>query len=265
VGTVTLPNPLTAGTKARGSEVLANDQAITAQVNANLDDSNYKNAAMTGSTKIIPLTITNSLITAGTLTGDKLADRTVHGIKLRTDAVLGDGCNISELYAGAGSDDTGGFPKTNAVAARKQQGGMTIWAYFGIAVADVNVNYIIDSSTDWRDRLIMVMLEFTTGVLPRDHIPGGASDHIINGPMRVAGAIGTGFNGGIFYSENGQDGTVGDPTRQITLDLGTDATNSIRIFALDTNGRLMVRATAISALGISINAKIDCSPSIGTT
>lgn len=252
MGLIVLPFPLTDGTDAFGSEVKANDDAIVAQVNGNLTDVNIAAGA----------NISGAKLGDGTLTGVKLADNTVQGVKIKNDSPLGDGGNRSELYSGSGSNDTGGFPKTNIIAARKQHGGKTIWAYFSIAVADIGTNYIIDNSIDWRKRLIAVLHELTVATTVRNDIPGGTADHTIFAPMLVNGALATGFNGGIFFAEDGQDGSVAGQ-RCLNLDLVTNL-DSIRLFARNTDGALMVRATAHTGPGISVNMKIDCSPHLGT-
>jgi hypothetical protein len=265
---VTLPFPLTAGTKARGSHVLGNDTAITGQVNANLDDANYKNAAMTLSSKAVPGSATNTIIGADAITESKVADQAIQAEHQKNDAAGSEGLGMprNELYTGAGSDDAGGYPKTNINASRKQQGGKTVWAYFNIVIGSIGTDYLIDNSIDWRQRLIFICAEGTVNSAgsPRTDLPGGGSDNAISFPFwSTPGTISSGGNAGLFYSENGQaTGAGAFPGLDLAFGVGTP--DQVRFFARSTDGALMARATAITATGVSVNAIIICSPDIAT-
>ena len=266
---VSLPKPLTNGTTAFGSDVRANDDSIVSVVNGGLDNDNARTGADAAGKGF-----TSDKYADASITTPKLADGSVTAVKEANDLTLGNGANLSELYTGAGSDLAGGYPSTNVLATRKQRGGKTIWAYFGIVIANLNVNYLIDNSHDWRRRLIAVMSEATTNTAtPKGNIPGGASDdQTIGYPGWTAGPLpGTGGNFGMFYGEEGQDGTIvpgsaggagldilyGNGNYTVRWFVGSGGGGTIA-------GSLYARATAIQAQGIAVNAKIDCSPSLGT-
>jgi len=269
MGTVTLPFPLTAGTKAKGSDVLGNDQAITAQVNSNLDDANYKNAGMTLSAKAVPGSATNTVLGADSVSEAKIADEAVQAEHQKNDDPGSEGLGMprNELYSGAGSDDTGGYPKTNVSASRKQQGGKTVWAYFNIVVGSVGTDYLIDDSIDWRQRFITIVAEGTVASAgsPRTDLPGGGSDNVIAFSLwTTPGTLLTGGNLGLFYSENGQ-ATGAGASPALLLSFGPGTPDTVRFYARSTDGALMARAVAIAATGVSVNAMIVCSPDLATT
>jgi len=79
---VTLPHPLTAGTPARGSEVLANDNAILTQaVNGNIEDVNVKVGAAINGSKL-------SNVAGSRVPTDRIEDDAVTSDKLREDATV---------------------------------------------------------------------------------------------------------------------------------------------------------------------------------
>lgn len=249
---VTVPFPLTAGTKARGSHVRANDDALAAGINS-IDNSQIaSNADIQGSKLLI-----------NSVAGSKLIDDSVPAVKLADDDALGEGCNLSELFAGAAGG--GSFPSTNVLANRKQHGGKTIWSYFSIAIGQLGTDFVLDSSIDWRRRLVMVMFEGTVVGTVAD-LPGGANQNGIAGPFWTGGpgVIGTGQNGGIFYSFAGKaDGSTA--SEALTANIGAGVSpDTLRFFARAADGFLMVRATAIAAGGVAVNAMFMCSPHLGT-
>lgn len=73
---VTLPNTLADGTTAHGPEVRANDDAIVAVVNGQLDDVNVSSGAAIQGTKIA----------TGTLPGDRIKNNEVDKDKLKSDS-----------------------------------------------------------------------------------------------------------------------------------------------------------------------------------
>lgn len=79
MGLVTLPNALTDGTTARGSEVYANDAAIRNVVNGNIDDSNISVTAAIDARKLS--TVAGHLVDAA-----RIEDDAVTADKLRDDA-----------------------------------------------------------------------------------------------------------------------------------------------------------------------------------
>jgi len=262
MGNVTLPHPLSANTKARGSEVLANDQAITAQVNANLDDSNYKNAGMTLSSKAVPGSATNTVLGADSVSQEKVADQAIQAEHLKNDSGLpptGIGAPRNELFS---ESDQAAI--TNVVAGRQQQGGKTVWAYFKLTAADTAI--VIDDSIDWRRRIIRITLwvfghSGASGLV----LPNGASDNAAaaaawNATIAAFGGINT----GLFYSE---DGRVDGGTPQPVLFTGwvVTANTALQWYALDTNGALKCKSNSSLNGNAELNvyAEINCSPYIG--
>lgn len=81
MGLVTLPNALTDGTPARGSEVRANDDAIVAQVNGNLQAVNLAPGA-----GILGSQLSN--IAGNRIPTDRIEDDAVDSTKLRDDAAV---------------------------------------------------------------------------------------------------------------------------------------------------------------------------------
>jgi hypothetical protein len=75
-GTLTIPYTFTSGTPALASQVNANFAAIPAVVNS-LDDANYSNNGMTGSTKLKDLSVSTQKIADNAITSIKIADGTV--------------------------------------------------------------------------------------------------------------------------------------------------------------------------------------------
>lgn len=77
MGLVTLPNSLTTGTAAKGSEVLANDQALQSAVNGNIDDVNVSSAAGINGSKLSNVAgsrVPTDRIEDDAITAAKLAD-----------------------------------------------------------------------------------------------------------------------------------------------------------------------------------------------
>lgn len=98
MGNVTLPHPLTDGSTAYGSQVRANDDAIVAQVNGNIDDQNIKTNAGIQGTKLSNTAgqrIPTDRIEDNAVTFDKLSDsatvdgdRAVGANHVRNDAII---------------------------------------------------------------------------------------------------------------------------------------------------------------------------------
>lgn len=252
---VSLPNPLINGTTAFGSEVKANDDSIVAVVNGGIDNDNMRTGADAAGKGLTTDKYANASVTTA-----KIADGNVTAVKLADDGTPGDGCNLSELWTGSGEDGTNSYPPTNINAGRKQQGGKTIWTYFNIPIASLNTDFLIDNSIDWRNRLVTVIAEGTVAATKAD-IPGGANDGLITGPLWTGGgSVGVGMNGGIFYTQAGQ-ATGAGALPALTFNINA-ATDTIRFYARAADGFLMARMTANAATGLSICAKIDCSPRI---
>lgn len=81
MGLVSLPNSLTDGTVARGSEVRANDDAIVAEVNGGLTDVNIATGAAISGSKI-------SNVAGSRVPGDRIEDDAVDSTKLKDDAAV---------------------------------------------------------------------------------------------------------------------------------------------------------------------------------
>ena len=87
---VTLPKSLTSGTTALGSDVLANDQAIVAQVNGNLEDANIKPGAAINGSKLSNVggnRVPSDRIEDGAIVTLKIADANVTKPKLASASV----------------------------------------------------------------------------------------------------------------------------------------------------------------------------------
>jgi hypothetical protein len=81
MGNITLPNALTDGTTAFGSQVRANDDAIVAQVNGNIEDVNIKASAAINGSKL-------SNVAGSRIPTDRIEDDAVTADKLRDDATV---------------------------------------------------------------------------------------------------------------------------------------------------------------------------------
>lgn len=265
MGTVVLPNPLTAHTKAEGAHVLGNDQAITAQVNSNLDDANYKNAGMTLSAKAVPGSATNSVLGADSVTADKVADQAIQAEHLKNEAGPGStgiGAPRNELFSESDQAAIAG----NVIAGRQQQGGKIVTAYFKITATGTSV--LIDDSIDWRRRIITIVatVNGNAGGPANRYLPNGADDNFINGAMWNAAIAAFGnANTGIFYSEAGRADGGGNPA--LVFGWSAVANTSLAFYALDTDGGLKCRSNASLGGGgnteLDICATIICGPYIG--
>ena len=81
MGLVVLPNPLTDGTSAKGSEVRANDDSIVAQVNGNLTAVNLNPSAAIPGTYL-------SNVAGSRVPTDRIDDLAVTDAKLRSDGAV---------------------------------------------------------------------------------------------------------------------------------------------------------------------------------
>lgn len=92
---------------------------------------------------------------------------------------------------------------------------------------------VIDSSIDWRDRYVVVVFRVEeSDISTVGLVPGGGSDDDISYQIDDAGAT-----HGLFYTQEGQDGTVSTSCFQWVPATMTDA---VRIFARDSDGALCI-------------------------
>lgn len=114
MGTVTLPNTLTAGAEAKASEVMANFNALVSEMNGNLDATNLINAAIS-TAKIADLAVTSGKLANSAVITGKIADDNVTAAKI-ADGAIDDAAKIADgiitaakLVAGALGVRTGTY------------------------------------------------------------------------------------------------------------------------------------------------------------
>lgn len=280
MGLVNLPYSLVDGTNAYGSEVKANDDAIVAQVNGNLDNANVKAGANIDAAKLLAQSITPTQLATSAVTTVKIAPDAVDNTKLADSCINAEQLNNegageeglgtprNELYTGSGNDGTSGYPPTNVNANRKEQSGKTVWAYFNIPTT--GTDYIIDASMDWRRRMIYgmwVVFSKLTGDAKKT-LPGGSQDDSI-GVRLFSEAGGTETLDGtmqhfFFYSEAGSNGATA-PRLLIKNNISGGTDDDVYIWVDSATGRLMMKGNAIaSGFSMDVMAMIVCSPYLGT-
>lgn len=121
-------------------------------------------------------------------------------------------------------------------------------------VTDGTTVVVIDDSIDWRDRWVKVEVGFLDD--SSDPRPGDAGDDQLQILFDDNGTAPGGITR-MFYSEAGHDGTVAYPGLSITP---ASFSESVRLFARDTDGALCMRKNAAVEPNIVVVGLVKCSP-----
>lgn len=146
---VSLPNSLADGTPAHGPEVRANDDAIVAQVNGNLDAANVKPTANLPGTVI-------SNVAGSRVPSDRIEDDAIDATKLKDDAAVDANRAVTTNHIRDSAVTTAKIAAL-AVASGKLKLATVSWVPGGVLVSGTN---------SWND----TGLTNASGIILRSHL-----------------------------------------------------------------------------------------------